>query len=172
MDGFVSLDPLFGQMPRLTSTHQGPVRNVRGTTPLDQASMQIEIGAELTTDAIRHTNIEEHTAFLTRLAEANIASLAPQVFKGIEEITNATGNVVNAGGKPFSWDHFNDVIEKMSLEFDDDGNPLLPTMVVHPNQFEKIKSIEPTPEQLSRKSEIIERKRAEFYAQKRTRRLS
>ena len=172
MDGFISLDPLLGQLPRSTSIHHGPIRNVRGATPLDQSSMEVEISAGLTTDAVRNTDIEEHTAFLAHLAEANISSIAPQFFKGLEEVTNATGNAVDAGGKPFSWDYYNDVIEKMPLEFADDGKPHLPTLVMHPNLFEKIKEIEPTPEQLARRSRILERKRAEFNAQKRTRRLS
>ncbi len=170
--GFMSLDSLLGQISRLPSNHKGPIRNVRGSTPLDQGMMRIESAAALATDAIRHTDIEAYTTFLYQLAESHIAAVAPQFYKTMAEVTTAVGNVVDAGGRPFSWDYCNDLLEKMAIDFDDDGKPTLPTIVMHPDLFEKIKNIEPTQEQLVRKSEILERKRVEFYAQKRTRRLS
>jgi len=172
MDGFIALDPLLGQIPRTLSSHHGPIRNVRGPVPLDQESIRVEISTELIADAIRHTNTEEHTTFLTKLAESNIASLTPQFFKGLEEITNATGNVVDVKGRPFSWDYFNDMLEKILIGFDEEGKPMMPTLVMPPELYEQVKGIEPTPEQKARTSAIIARKRAEFNAQKRTRRLS
>lgn len=90
----------------------------------------------------------------------------------MDEITNATGNVVRADGQPISWDLISDMLEKMPLDFDEQGNPLMPTMYASPEGAAQAREMTPTPEQQLRRSEIIERKRAEFYAQKRTRRLS
>jgi hypothetical protein len=148
------------------------MRNVRSPTPLDQELFRVETTAELAGDAIRYTNIEAYTMFLYQLAESQIAGVAPQFYKTIAEVTTAVGNVVDCGGKPFSWDYFLDGIEKIQIDFDDNGNPIFPTVVVGDNLFERIKHLEPTHEHEERLSEILERKRAEFYDQKRTRRLS
>jgi hypothetical protein len=65
-----------------------------------------------------------------------------------------------------------DLIEKIDFGFDDEGNPIYPTLVLSPKMIEKLKTIKPTPEQEQRKKRIIEQKRAIFNAKKRTRRLS
>jgi hypothetical protein len=64
------------------------------------------------------------------------------------------------------------MLEKMYIEFDEEGQPKLPSLVMHPNLYEKVKEIKPTKEQEKTRAEIIERKRSEYNAQKRTRRLS
>lgn len=172
MEGFLSEDPFLGKIPRSSSSHSGPIRNVRGPSPLDQKSCPIEITTSLKVEGIRQTNFEEFTVFLYEFAHSHQESLGRQFFQGLEEITTATGNTVNAAGNPFSWEYFNTLIEMMPIEFDENDQPKLPTMIANPKALEKIKGIKATPEQEVRFSEIIERKRVEFHAQARTRRLS
>lgn len=172
MDGFTSLDPLFGKMPHVATTHAGPVRNVRGPVPLDQDMPRIEAGASLSFDTIRSTNFEDYTRFLHEMAVSSTGAVAREFFRQMEEITNATGNTVDAGGKPFSCDLLNDMLETIQVSFDEHGKPVLPTMIVNPVIYSKVKDIKPTAEQEQRMSDILARKKAEYNAQKRTRRLS
>lgn len=172
IEGFLASNPLFSMIPRTSTEHSGPTRNIRGTTPLDQNMSAMKFTTTMSLDAIRDTNIEEHTYFLYRLANENIQAFSAEFYKGLTEITNATRNIADAGGKPFSFDHLNDAIEKMQIDFDESGEPILPTMVMHPQLYEVIKDIKLTPEQEQRNAKILERKKAEFYAKKRTRRLS
>jgi len=171
IEGFLALDPLLGAIPKAESQHRGPIRNVRGDSPLDQNMPPIQSRVEIKLDTIHNTNFDDYTQLLCDIAQSNIAGLAQRFFKGMEEITSATGNTVNAAGKPFSFDLFNDLLEKVSIEFDKSGKPIFPTLVVPPAAYEKIKNLEPTPEQSERTSEIIAQKKAKFDAQKRTRRL-
>ena len=64
------------------------------------------------------------------------------------------------------------MLERMEIEFDEHGEPILPTMIGPPAIAVKIEDNPITPEQEQRKAEILARKKTEFYAKKRTRRLS
>lgn len=172
IDGFMALDPVLGSISREDSLHRGPIRNVRGENPLDQNMSSLQAKASLKLDSVRNSNIDEHTQFLYDFAQSNVAAVAPEFFRGMQEITDVTGNVVDAGGKPFSLDLLNDALEKISIGFDESGEPILPALFVSPDVDEKIKDMKQTAEQAERFSQIVAQKRAQFNAQKRTRRLS
>lgn len=172
LKGFFSLDPLFGPMPWRSTEHGGPIRNVRGPSPLDQTMPVIEADSSMSMDTIRNTDIEDHTRFLYELATSHIRAFAPEFFRGLGEVTNAVGMSLDAEGEPFSFDMLYDILEKLHIEFDEEGELIRPALVMPPMMAEQIRSMKPTPEQEKRCAEIIERKKAEYYAKKRTRRLS
>lgn len=172
VDGFINLDPFFSQIPKIVSSHSGPIRNVRIPESLDQKLTPIEIRLELKGEVIKNTQFEDFTMFLVRFADERNSSIARLFFEKMEKVATAVGNTVQAEGKPFSWDYVNIMLEKMYIEFDEEGQPKLPSLVMHPNLYEKVKEIKPTKEQEKTRAEIIERKRSEYNAQKRTRRLS
>jgi hypothetical protein len=63
-------------------------------------------------------------------------------------------------------------LEKIELQFDRDGQPILPTLVVHPTMAKHLASLPPpTEEQQKAYSDLIERKRGEFNARRRYRKL-
>lgn len=171
-DKFVSYDPLLGKMSNITSSHNGPIRNVRGDTPLDQSLFEIQTISGMHNDDIRSSNLEKHTEFVLEIVKQSIRELSKFFYKGIEEITNATGQVTDAKGEPFSFDILLDMLENYPLEFDEQGEPKLPTLIMHPNLFENIKKAQSTQEQLDRHKAILAKKKEEFDAKKRTRRLS
>jgi hypothetical protein len=170
--GFFLADPLFGPTRWRPTEHAGPIRNVRGPSPLDQTMPVIEAESLVSMDSFRNTEIGNYTQFLYDLATSSIQAFAPEFFKGLGEVTGAVGTSLDAEGRPFSFDMLNDMLEKLHIEFDEEGEPILPTLVMHPMMAERIKNMKPTPKQEKRHAEIIKRKRAEYYAKKRTRRLS
>jgi hypothetical protein len=172
VDGFMSLDPLFGSLSRVPTVHKGPIRNVRGEIPFDQKMTETRCAAPLTRETIRSTDIEKHTEFLFELAKSNISAMTPQFFQEISEVTDLVGNSIDAQGAPFSLDHLLDSMERMALRFDDQDEPIMPTLFLGPELFEKIKSLKSTPEQRQRFNDILARKKAMHDADKRTRRLS
>jgi hypothetical protein len=170
--GFSAVDPLLGQMGRGSTAHNGPIRNVRGPSPIDQVMPPVEVESRIDHDSIRNTDIEDYTRMLHELATANIRVTKRQSLHDIGEVSEAVGTSIDAEGAPFSFDMVLDGLERISLEFDDEGNPLLPTLLMHPRMLDAIREFRPTPEQEGRQAEIIERKRREYHAQKRNRRLS
>jgi hypothetical protein len=105
-------------------------------------------------------------------ADQGLKVLMPKIFEYLGQVCDATGNVVDGRGQPFSFDHVLEALEKVQIDFDEAGNPELPTMVVSPEVFQKLKMNPPTPEQLRKRDEIIERKRGEHNARRRTRQIS
>lgn len=105
-------------------------------------------------------------AKLDKLAENYLASFMPQVFAAISEVTDAVGNTVDAGGKPFSAALFLELLERMDVEFDETGTPRL-QIIVHPDT----KIPELTEDEQRRIDEALERKRQQFLARRRSRQL-
>jgi hypothetical protein len=172
LHGFMDIDPLFSGIERSTTIHQGPIRNVRGDTPLDQKMFTVHGESDIPLDSVLNGKIEDYTNFLVNISESQRKSLARNFFANMAEITEVTGQTVNAKGQPFSIDLFLDLIEKVEFGFDQEGNPQYPTVIMPPEALEKLKTLKFTPEQEKRRTRIIEEQRARFNANKRTRRLS
>ncbi|MDP9314046.1 MAG: hypothetical protein M3R24_24735 [Chloroflexota bacterium] len=170
--GLLSLDPILGAMPLRPTIHGGTIRNVRSPKIVDHSMEAHQYTISIDFDVIRNTDVEKLTIILYEFAEESKRRIIPAILSGISEVTDAVGNTIDAQGRPFSFDLLNEMLEKIHLEFDEQGNPLLPTMMVNPNTYEKIKDVTPTPEQAQRFREIITAKKEEHDAKKRTRRLS
>lgn len=172
LNGFMNIDPLFAGIERSFTTHQGPFRNVRGETPLDQNMFAVRGEALISWDSVSNSKVDDYIKFLVDISESQRKGLARQFFRSITEITDATGNTVDAKGKPLTFDMILDLLEKIEFGFDDDGNPLYPTLILPPKMIEQLKKIKPTAEQETRKKIILEGERIIFNAKKRSRRLS
>lgn len=120
-------------------------------------------------ETILSTDIDSWLAMLDEQGEKAAEQIEKQFFEFMARVTADAGQVIDAKGKPLSHDLINDMLEKLQIDFDDDGKPELPTLVATPKTVEKLG--EPTAEQLKRRDEIIERKRREFIARRRVRKL-
>ena len=74
-----------------------------------------------------------------KMANELKSKIEAHMFQEIEDNTKKGGTWINAMGRPFSTDLLLEALERIQLNFDDDGNPKFPTMVVSPEMFEKIK---------------------------------
>lgn len=121
-------------------------------------------------DYFRATDAEEFRDALWKFSEEAIGRMKEHFFGVFPQICDATGNTVDAQDKNV-WDAYLEMLETMEMSFDENGNHNT-SLVVHPDTARRIRENPPTPEQLAKGNEIIERKKKEYYAQKRTRRLS
>ena len=100
---------------------------------------------------------------------------AKLVFDKLKEVTDKTGNVVNGKGQPFTFDLFIESLEKIWIDFDDQGRPYLPTLVVSPNLGAKLKEKLPeweaNSEYKKRFEDLIEKKRKEWNDRESNRKL-
>jgi len=83
-----------------------------------------------------------------------------------KEVTDRTGQVVNGKGQPFTHELFMEALERIQIDFDEQGKPYLPTVFVPPEMAaklkEKIPEWEANPEYTKRFEQLIERKRQEW----------
>lgn len=97
--------------------------------------------------------------------------LMSMVLKTVSAVTQSTGNVVDAGGKKFSFELLVETLEKIEWSLDDDDELVMPSIVMHPDQMKKLPS-EATPEEQAILDDLHRRKREELLAKRRSRRLS
>lgn len=107
-------------------------------------------------------------AAIAETADQFVASMMPNFFEHISEICDATGNVVSGADRPI-WDALLETLETIAISFDEDGNPSLPSIVMHPDTASKLGDPPEGYEELG--NEIIARRRDEWLAGRRTRRL-
>jgi hypothetical protein len=164
-----AISPILGQIqrekvevlpPSVNTMESGHV--VRRDPLLHSAAVSFSVNAGVQGD------FSDVHAAIVETAEQFVASIMPSIFQHISEICDATGNVLSGADRPL-WDAILEMLETIAISFDEDGNPSLPSVVMHPDAAAKLG--EP-PEGYEQKcNEIIARRRDEWLAGRRTRRL-
>jgi hypothetical protein len=125
-------------------------------TPIHRASGEVTIKREMLID-FDETTVARH---LDEIAEQLAKDMSVQFQQRISEVTAATGNVVDGGGKPFLEDTLLDGMEVMEHDFGKDGIWRPPMMIVGPGMAEKIAAAgEMSAAGNKRLKAILERKR-------------
>lgn len=93
----------------------------------------------------------------------------------INRMTDETGNVINGEGQPFSADLFLKMLEKIFINFDQNGHQVMPTITAGPKLAETIKNelekAQHNPDYCRRFEEIISKKREEWRDRESSRKL-
>lgn len=132
---------------------------------------EYEVMCTIDFSTIENTDIEEYLLLVYSVASDYSTQLAKTIIEEIDKTCIETGNTINSEGKELSYSIFLDLLEKMEIKFDDNRNPIKPTLILNPKTLEKLNSINPTKEELKREQEIYAKKKEEYYAKKHTRRL-
>ncbi|WP_142383542.1 hypothetical protein [Bacillus sp. T33-2] len=155
------------------SSLEGPAR-IRTTADdilIEKEPMEVEMNFVLHNQVVMNTDVETFMETVEDASDSGIQSLMPQLFNSILDVCEASGQVVSGEGQPFTFDTLLDGLEKMDIRFNEDGSPIMPTLYINPANKDQILNIKPTEEQLKRREIILSKKRADFFAKKRTRRL-
>ncbi|MDP9376788.1 MAG: hypothetical protein M3P40_04320 [Actinomycetota bacterium] len=168
----VAQEPLLGRI-RSQASESIPTSRITdgrgGEIELQPISVRVKL--EMDIDSVSSGDLTDLFVALDDAARQEADALAQALFTSIDQITDMTGNRVDAGGRPLSWDTITDALETIEIAFDDDGKMNL-TMVLHPDDLAKLEAAgPPTPEQERRHMEVLARKREEWLARKRDRRL-
>jgi hypothetical protein len=169
-NGLENLDPILSEINRIPVVHDGITRQVSEPQILETEMKDFAKSFEIELDCIRYTDVEGFGVFLWNLSQAFIGEEKKYIFETISKTCDSTGNSFDGSDKDF-WDSYLDMLENIHMRFDKDGNHNY-KVYIHPSKKKEIEENPPTPEVLKKAEEIVERKRKEFYAQKRTRRLS
>jgi hypothetical protein len=155
------------------SSFEGPIQIRTNTddTFLDREPAQVEMKFSIPIDAIIKTDVESLMVSIDNASDSGIESLVPQIYSFLHEVCELSGQVVDGKGQPFSFDLFLELLEKIDITFNDDGSPNMPTLVIHPEMKKILEENQPNEEQKKRLEELILRKRDDFFAKKRTRKL-
>src|SRR4051812_1782531 len=100
VNGLADIHPVVGQLRRQSTAHAGPVRNVAGPEPLDQAMFRLEQRVEIPDDVIRLSLLDDYGSALVNMAAQFCKQLTMRFVERMEEVTDATGNSINVAGQP------------------------------------------------------------------------
>jgi hypothetical protein len=170
-EGLDKTHPVLGDIPTLPVMHGGITRQVSEPVLVD-SEMKLH-SAEITVnkDMYRKTDIREFVEAIYGIWERLAEQSERELFKVLAETTEAVGNIVNGSDKNI-WDAQLEMLEKVEMRFDEDGNHGF-KFFADPNTGSKLRNgSQPTDEQRRRWDEIMESKREQYSAKKRSRRLS
>jgi hypothetical protein len=122
IQGLIAGDRLLGAIKRSESRHTGPVRNVRGDNPLDQPPHAGSAVSSLEINAFKTFDIDAHTVSVYETAQEVISVHSRAVLAGMCEIADAAGMTVKDDGVSAPIEHFRELLRRLELEFDEDGN--------------------------------------------------
>jgi hypothetical protein len=141
-EGFVADNELLGNIKSIQDRHLGPIRNVRGENRVDQPMVLLSATMSMERTAIRLTDIDAHTATIQKFSEEMIAEQSKQFLSHLGAITEATGNTVaNVGDGAPTLEQMRELLRKMELSFDGEGNINKLQFIVHPSQAEKVRAL-------------------------------
>jgi hypothetical protein len=134
---------------------------------LPPGSMESE--GSMRVDAIRDGDLDEFLVAVDALSEAIADGYMRHLVGTIDVVTSATGNIVDASGRP-NYEAFMEALEALEWSLTDDDKLAMPSLIMNPAHVDKFPPL--TDEQKRRLEELQERKLKELLAARRSRRLS
>lgn len=137
-DGLIALIPVgrdFEGDKMSTGTVDGKVQDSEYTT--------IESATSISKGELIEKGFLAYIERANKVAEDMQRQQAQMIFKKLAEVTAATGNVVDNKGAPLTSDTYLRGLETVWIDFDDDGKPHMPSMVVHPTVGKKLETLIP-----------------------------
>jgi hypothetical protein len=165
-----------GEVPRnIIKEGRNPVI-LRPDSSRDETKLQTaSIETIFKRDEIPHLTVQERMARMDDAAREMAGQISTHAFATINEAVDKVGNVVDGRGKPLSPEVVLEVLEKIQMDFDNDGNPKELTVVIPPALTERAKEtmekLKQDPELGRRYQEIIDKKRMEWRDRETARKL-
>ena len=178
------------QMRQAHLSHMGPLANIavamvfegnktvliREDGSVDEQSPETAIAdIEITSAEVEEMRPEMVLDKINNAAQKIAEQQARTFYRQIDKSAKEDGTVVSSGGEPFSMDLHFEMLEKIDIDFDEEGNPEGVAFVAHPSMFSSISDVLSQalaePDNDRRYKEIMERKREEFRVRESNRKL-
>lgn len=134
-----------------------------GVTDIQTHSAELEIPKILVEDFNEHMLMK----LLGDVAEQFAKSMSTELFQTVSDGATAVGNVVDGGGQPLNPELLLKAFATLQMDFLPDGSWQPPTMVVSPDQYQKIvemKAAGAEKEYEQQLADLVEKKRNEFLS--------
>jgi hypothetical protein len=164
-------DPVLSQIKVVPM--KGTVSSVvetRGEMAVDLPAEPLGFELGVKAEDVRDGNFEALQVKLVEAADGYAEQLAKMLYGNLDKITTATGNTLDAGGRPLTFEMVYEVLDKMEWRLDENDELSTPSLVMRPETAAKLPP--PTSDQLKMLEELKARKLEELLAKRRRRRLS
>lgn len=138
-------------------------------TPLEESNSTVDIEiARLEKEGLAYVD-----ELQDKLIRDMNRQMSEKIIERIRSVCEQTGNKYDAGNRPLGLEVLIEMLEKYPLDFDEKGEPIMPTLFVGEKVMDSVKrmSREDDETHKERFDKLIERKRQEWRAREATRRL-
>jgi predicted transcriptional regulator len=154
------------QIPTFRTT--GPSGQV-----VENAPLQVLTPFTVKLDDAKTGNFDSLFDAIDDASEHLLREAMSHFYSYLDRMCAAAGTSIDAKGQPVSHDLILRMLDSIEIDFDQNGEPEMPTLVMHPTMAEQIRRLPPPTEaQLRAFTDLIDRKRQEYGARQRSRRLS
>jgi len=167
--GLEKVDEVIGEIPTTPTSHGGVIRLVTEPKIVETPMKRFGADVNIQVEWLRKTDVDKFVENLWDYCQVLISQSKKHLFEIVSKITDATGKVSSVKPGMNVWDAQIEAMKRQEMRFDKEGNHGY-KFYAHPSDAEKFGL--PTPEQQKQMDEVIKAKREEYYAKKRTRRLS
>ena len=164
----------FMQAMRLPETLQegNKTKLLRYDGTIDDVPMKaIGTKIEIKVNDLDQHGLKEVLKVLDKAAHDMARQQSKNFFERLNQICHETGQVYDNKAQPLTFDSILDLLDSMPIDFDEDGQPILPSILAGPRVIEKLLKKEVSDEQIKKQNEIIERKYSEWRDRESDRRL-
>jgi hypothetical protein len=170
-------DPVLSQIGR-SLQHEGDEMTYDtldgGTKTMDYKP--IESVLSLRREDLRGLAVRDILNRIDTLAADMSRQAAKLMFDRIGEVCEASGNRVDAGGRPFTFEIFYEMLDRVQIDFDEKtAKPKMPSLVVGPAIADKLPTLfgewDADPALHARLVALIEKKRQEWHDRESHRKL-
>jgi hypothetical protein len=168
-------DPLLAEIPEGDPCEMMPA--TQNTIPSGEAvvlePVRIESRVGFRFDDIRNCRLDALAEQADKAAEQSLAVIMPHFFASVAKMCEAAGTATDMGGAPLTFEAYLAAFSKIELDFDVDGEPVMPRLVVHPDTARVLMKLPPwTAEQHESWNAMIADKKRDYFAKRRHRKLS
>jgi len=166
----VELHPLLGEIGHEKASDLPSQADLAGTDAGLSTSLyrtiHVQVPATLDLEEVLTFDVPATLARLFEMADEWGGQLMRGMLGHISDVSDEHGQTVDASGRDFG-DVLIESMERLEITFDESDNPVMPTLVMHPDTLAKLQGKSLTPEQEHRMAAVIERKREEHRASQR-----
>lgn len=167
---------VFAKSPRHI-VHEGrSLRVVRADESVEDSPLK-EASGEMALSLAEIPNMthEDLKKKLDEIADKMAGQVQEHLFRTLNDSLDKAGQTVDAKGKPLTAETFFEVLEKLHIDFDENGQPKGLQLVVGPDLMPRIRELaeeeERNPEIRKRHDEIMQRKWIEWRDREASRKL-
>lgn len=175
-EGYYSVSPMLSQigMRPQREGHQSSFQDEQGKIQeINYKKKTVTIQRKL--EYARGMTIEEYIETAKEPGIGIGKETMRSIYEMLEKVTKETGNVVNLGDRPLTYDTFLDLLEKIQFDFTPDGTPRWPSLSLGSDAQAHLQRVWPEwikdPKFHERLTKIMDNKREEFYEREACRRL-
>lgn len=167
-------DSFLGQIKTVNIIHSGGIiySQKENKEQLKSELVKLSSSTLLKNEIIEEYQIEEFCLLFYELIDAQIKATVNMILEETKRITEFTGNVIGMKEGKMDAGKLLEMIKKIAINFDNEGNPILPQIYCGSDMFDQFKDFKFAPEEQLVFDQIIETKKNDWYAKKHYRKLS